>query len=145
MSPRELNPARVHATLARMRDLLADLDALVGLPTAAELEGDRGRRHIAERVLSQLVELAVSVNSHLAAVGLGEAPSDYRQSFDLVASTGAISEELAGSLRASAGLRNILVHEYLENDLGIVAAAIPRAHREFEAYIRQVAAHLGRH
>ncbi len=49
MSPRELNAARVHATLARMRALLGDLDALVGSPTVAELGRDRGRRHIAER------------------------------------------------------------------------------------------------
>jgi uncharacterized protein YutE (UPF0331/DUF86 family) len=145
VSPRELQPARVHAALRRMRELLEDLDELVGTPSAEDLEGDRARRHITERGLSQLVETAASVNSHLAAVGLGRAPADHRESFALAAEAGAISVELSEELRDSAGLRNVLVHAYLDVDLRVVAAAVPRAREGFAEYVRQVAAHLAEH
>jgi uncharacterized protein YutE (UPF0331/DUF86 family) len=145
VSLRKLQPARVHAALRRGRELLVDLDELVGEPTAEELTADRARRHITERILSQLVELAVSVNSHLAATLLGEAPADYRSSFDLAAKAGAIPAALAADLRDAAGLRNVLVHAYLDVDLGIVAAAVPRARSGFSAYVREVAEALQRH
>lgn len=125
-----------------MRELLGDLDDLVGTPTGEELESDRARRLITERVLTQLVDIAVGVNSHLAAGQLGRAPRDYRESFDMAAEAAAIPLEVARSLRDAAGLRNVLVHEYLEIDLDLVAAAVPRAREGFAGYVRAVAAFL---
>lgn len=145
MIPRALQPARVHASLRRLRELLVDLDELVGQPTAAQLASDRAVRHITERILSQLVEIAVSVNSHIAAVELGRAPKGYRDSFDLAATAGALPQELARQLRDEAGLRNVLVHQYLDVDLGVVAAAVPRAREGFSAYVREIARYLLEH
>jgi uncharacterized protein YutE (UPF0331/DUF86 family) len=145
VTPRALQPARVHASLRQLRELLADLDELVGEPTAAQLASDRALRHVTERVLSQLVEIAVSVNSHVAAVELGQAPGDYRESFDLMARAGALPAQLAAQLRGAAGLRNVLVHQYLDVDLGIVAEAVPIARERFRAYVREVARYLLEH
>jgi uncharacterized protein YutE (UPF0331/DUF86 family) len=127
MSPRELQVARVHASLARLRQLLDDLDAFVGEPSADDLGEDRARRYIAERILTQLVEVAVSVNSHVAAAVLGRAPVDHRASFDLAAEAGLLPAPLAADLRDATGLRNVLVHQYLDVDLQVVAEAVPRA------------------
>lgn len=125
-----------------MRELLGDLDDLVGTPTGEELRSDRARRLIAERILTQLIDIAVGVNSHLAAVQLGRAPRDHRESFDMAAEAAGIPTEVARSLRDAAGLRNVLVHAYLEIDLDLVAAAVPRARESFASYIRAVAAFL---
>ena len=111
----------------------------MGEPSADELRTDRALRHITERILVQLVEVAVSVNSHIAASQLGRAPADYRQSFDLAAAAGAVPAELAERLRAAAGLRTVLVHEYLEIDLALVAESVPQARGGFGAYVREVA------
>jgi uncharacterized protein YutE (UPF0331/DUF86 family) len=145
VSPQDLQPARVHASLTRLRELLSDLDDLVGEPSERQLRSDRARRHIAERVLTQLVEIAVSINSHIAAAELGRAPADYRESFELAATTGALPEELAHELRDATGLRNVLVHEYLDIDLSMVAASIPRARTGFAAYVREIARFLRDH
>jgi uncharacterized protein YutE (UPF0331/DUF86 family) len=144
VSPGDLQPARVHASLARLRELLTDLDDLVGEPSAEDLRADRALRHITERILVQLVEVAVSVNSHIAAAQLERSPTDYRQSFDLAATAGALPDELAGRLRDAAGLRNVLVHEYLEIDLALVARSVPQARAGFGAYVREVARFLQR-
>jgi hypothetical protein len=50
-----------------------------------------------------------------------------------------ISTDLATEVQASAGLRNILVHQYLDVDLGIVAAAVSAAIGDYSEYVRPVA------
>ena len=47
-------------------------------------------------------------------------------------------EDLAGRLARSAGTRNILVHQYLEVDLALLAGAFARVQPEYGEYIRQV-------
>ncbi len=51
---------------------------------------------------------------------------------------GLITQDLAASLALAAGLRNVLVHDYLDTDLEIVASAIPLARVQFEEYRQQV-------
>jgi len=47
-------------------------------------------------------------------------------------------------IEAYVGLRNILTHEYVDIDLGIVAQAVPRAREFFTDYVRAVARSLPR-
>ncbi|MDQ3538137.1 MAG: DUF86 domain-containing protein, partial [Actinomycetota bacterium] len=75
---------------------------LVGAVSAEKLQQDRARRYIAERILTQLVEVAAAVNSHIAAALLGRAPRDYADSFDEAARAGAIPEGLAQELHSRA-------------------------------------------
>jgi uncharacterized protein YutE (UPF0331/DUF86 family) len=102
----------VAVRLGLMNDLLGDLES-VGSVDAARLRSDRMARHAVERMLTQLVEFAVSVNSHIAAVA-GSVPGTYRESFFAAADAGFISTDLAERLAPSAGLRNILTHKYVE-------------------------------
>jgi uncharacterized protein YutE (UPF0331/DUF86 family) len=92
-----------------------------------------------ERLLSRLVDLAVDVNSHVAAARLGRAPSDYRESFELAVEAGLISAELADELKGSVGLRNVIVHEYVALDLDRVATAVPLAIDAYGRYVTSVA------
>jgi uncharacterized protein YutE (UPF0331/DUF86 family) len=106
---------------------------------AERLRRERPTRHIVERVLSQIVELAGSINAHIVASLLGRSPRSYADSFDEVARAGVIEWELAAALRPSAVMRNVLVHDYLEVDHGKVSAAIPLALDQYGQYLRHVA------
>jgi hypothetical protein len=64
-------------------------------------------RHAIERILSQLVELAVSINSHIVVARQGTSPTTYRQSFRDVGAIGVLPSELAARLAVAAGLRNV--------------------------------------
>jgi uncharacterized protein YutE (UPF0331/DUF86 family) len=138
MTPRDLNPRVLQVRLAMMRDLLADL-ALAGKVTVKRLETDRLLRYAIERILTQLVELASSINSHISAALLGKVSGTYQESFRLAAEAGVIDEELARALAPSVGLRNILVHVYVSIDLERVASAVPVAAAEYSEYVRHVA------
>lgn len=141
MTPPQLDAGSVHAKLRIMRQLLDDLDG-AGTIDRARLEHDRLLRYAVERILSQLVDMAVAINGHLAAVHLGMAPADYRESFELARRAGALDAALAARLAPSVGLRNILVHEYAAVDLGIVVRSVERARIEYREYVRSIARSL---
>lgn len=138
MTPPALDAALVHAKLHAMRELLDDLDA-AGPVDAARLTSDRMHRHAVERILTQLVELAAAVNGHLAVGRLGRGATTYRESFALAAEAGAVPPDLAQRLAPSAGLRNVLVHEYAQVDLALVARGVELARSDYRAYVREVA------
>lgn len=69
-------------------------------------------------------------------------PADLRESFEEMVEAGWLSEELAGRLKDSPGLRNVLVHEYVRIDLTIVASAVPMALDGFGEYVRAIASRL---
>jgi uncharacterized protein YutE (UPF0331/DUF86 family) len=76
---------------------------------------------------------------------LGRSPDSYADSFDEVARAGVLEWDLAAALRPSAGMRNVLVHDYLDVDHGKVAAAIPFALEQYGQYVRHVARWLRSH
>jgi len=137
MTPRDLDADVIQARLRLVNELLSDLRA-AGPITEVRLEEDRMLRHAVERILSQLVEIAVAVNGHVAAALLGAAPVSYRQSFSLAAKAGLIDKELAHRLEPSVGLRNILTHEYVEIDLRLVSAAASSALLDYADYANDV-------
>jgi len=63
---------------------------------------------------------------------------DYSISFIKAAEAGLISRDLAESIKGSAGMRNILVHEYMDIDDEKVYYAIPLAIKGYKEYIKQV-------
>lgn len=140
--PRPLDLAVVGRRLRLMSTLLEQLDGL-GTVDEARLLREPIVRLAVERVLSQLVDLAVDINSHLGSAVVGRAPERFRDSFDLAVEAGTLRPETSAALQGSTGLRNVLVHEYLDTDYALVADAVPQALEEFADYVRQVAQWAG--
>ena len=141
MTPRRLEPSILHVRLREIRRLLDDLDEL-GEVTAERLRRERVIRHAVERILIALVDLAVSINSHVAAARLDRAPLEYAESFRAAAEAGVIPDDLAGDLAPSAGLRNVLVHQYVEVDPARVAGSATLARSLYRRYVTATAAFI---
>ncbi len=138
---RGLDPELVERRLRRMRELLDFLGARRPL-TADELAADLATQLAVGKGLELLVEMAYAINSHVSIAGGGLPPDDYRSSFAAAASAGAISEELAERLAPSAGVRNVLVHEYLAVDFAQVSDALDEGVDDFRRYVEQVARYV---
>jgi uncharacterized protein YutE (UPF0331/DUF86 family) len=136
--PSALNAESVQRRLVALRERLDELGQL-GDITADRLEKDWMVRAAVERVLTQLVELAAQINTHIVTAAGNVPPTEYRESFAAAAEVGAISTELAAKIGPSAGLRNILVHQYLDADLEIVATSVAESITDYSAYVREVA------
>lgn len=138
MTPRRLDADAVVGKLRAMRRLLDTLHSL-GPVDRDRLDREFSTQLIVERIVSHLVDLAAGINAHVAAVEHGEAPRDLRRSFVAASATGMIEAELAERLAPSAGLRNVLVHAYLDLDVSQLVAAVPLATELYGEYVRQTA------
>jgi len=132
----------VERKLQLIAEDLGALSAFRDIPYE-ELVGDAVRLAAVERILERIVLRAVDVNEHLisdAATGTEEKTTrlTYKDTFLKLADYGVLSPELARRIAPSAGLRNILVHEYNDLDHRIVHAAIRTALAEYTAYIDAV-------
>lgn len=87
-----------------------------------------------QRAVQASIDLAHVV---IAKYGLG-LPSDYSQSFSLLAKHRVIRLETADILKKMVGFRNISVHEYQEIKGEIVQSIIEHHLDDFEKYYRQV-------
>lgn len=141
MTPHAIDWRSVRAKLRRIRELL---DQLVGMGRvdAARLSAEPVTALAVERILTLLVDLAFASNSHVVVGTLGRAPDTYGESFVLAAKAGMIDDKLAAAFRPSVGMRDVLVHDYLDVDRERVAAAVPLAVEQYGEYVRQVAAYL---
>lgn len=91
-----------------------------------------------ERLIQLIVECASDINSHTVVEKRQRPPKDYASSFLKAAEVGLISRELANKLKGSAGMRNIIVHEYMDIDDEKVYGVIPQAISDYRDYIKQV-------
>ena len=138
MTPRRLNPDSLSEKLSRMHELLDALDEL-GPMTPQRLREDEVHRAAGERWLTLVVDLAVSINLHVAAARIGHVRREYAQTFRQAAEVGLIDRELADQLVPSAATRNQLIHAYLDIDLDQLASAFALVGDQYREYARQVA------
>lgn len=141
MNPRRPDFDVVERRLRALADALADLSRLRGVDATA-LGSDPITRAAAERLLQVTVDLAVDVNSHLAAALLRRAPATGRESFRAAADAGVLSRTLADRLAPAAGLRNVLVHRYVDIDLHLVASAVANVLELMPRYVQEVGTFL---
>jgi uncharacterized protein YutE (UPF0331/DUF86 family) len=92
----------------------------------------------AERLVQLVVECATDINNHVVVETGNRPPEDYSVSFLRAADVGLISRSLADRLKGSAGMRNVLVHEYMEIDDSVVHRALPMTIEGFSEYLKQV-------
>ena len=85
-----------------------------------------------------IVECASDINTHVILESGERPPENYSSSFIKAAEVKLINNELANKLKGSGGMRNIIVHEYMEIDDKKVYEVIPTAISDYKEYIRQV-------
>ncbi len=134
----EFDLAVVTRRLTMMSELLHDLrHDFFADPSV--LHEDTTTRYAVERILTLLVDLAVGINAHFLATRLGLSPDTARDSFTMLAAHNVLERELADRLAPSVGLRNLLIHQYVDVDLELVARAVGHARRDYRDYIQALA------
>lgn len=83
----------------------------------------------AERQLQILVEAAIGVAKHWVKTDSGSAPSDAYSSFEKLSQLGNVSRDELLQWRKVIGLRNALVHDYLNFNIDVLQRVL--AQRQF--------------
>ncbi|MGQ0814265.1 MAG: type VII toxin-antitoxin system HepT family RNase toxin [Gemmatimonadota bacterium] len=137
-----LRPEFVERKLQLITDDLGQLAAFQA-ETYESLIADVLKLAAVERILERIILRAIDVNEHLiSALATGEEERTtrltYRDTFLRLADYGVYSPEFAAQIAPSAGLRNILVHEYNDVDHRIVFNAIQTTLRQYADYVEQI-------
>jgi len=127
----------VRRKLARLNMYLDKLKPIADT-TFDEYISDFYKKTSTERLIQIIVECASDINSHVVLESGQRPPEDYASSFIRAAEVGLINHELASKLKGSGGMRNIIVHEYMDIDDRKVYEILPIAISDYKEYIRQV-------
>jgi uncharacterized protein YutE (UPF0331/DUF86 family) len=69
-------------------------------------------------------------------------PQSYREIIELLGARGILPHDFVARMRGMPGFRNILVHDYLAVDTGIVWNLLQEGPGQFKEFIARIAAHL---
>lgn len=97
---------------------------------------------LAERYLHLAMECVLDLANHFIAEADLPTPETNEDSFSRLEDASEIDAALAGRLRAWAGYRNVLVHEYLNINHGIAWTAIHDELTDLETFARWAAGKL---
>ena len=119
--------------LSKLEELLTKLRPLAELERQ-EFLADDVAQSLAERWLHLAMECSLDLAHHLIASEGWPSPGTYRETFQVLAKHGVLPEELAVQMEGWAGMRNVLVHLYLEIDHGLVFEALSTELGQLEAF-----------
>ena len=135
-----MTPLEIEVIRKKLAVIQENLKALEPIRVMAEEEylQDLYRRKATERLLQELIEAAIDINTHAIIESGNAAPDDYYQSFLKAGEIGVLPSGLAAKLAPSAGLRNRLVHEYDRINHAIILSAVGEALELYPQYILAV-------
>ena len=140
MSPGRTDSPVVRRHLAALHVALANLRRHSGA-TPGMLRADMDLRWTVEHGLQLCAQNAIDIATHLASAA-GLDASDYASAIDRLTGMGVLTAAFGARFRQIAGFRNVLVHDYIEVDLDVVARVLDENLHDFEEFARLVERHL---
>lgn len=95
-----------------------------------------------ERYLQLAIQCLLDIGSHIVAEQKLGAPAEYRDIFRILGKEGILPNDFALSIAPLAGLRNILVHDYVSIDREALYELIEEKLGDFETFAGFIADYL---
>jgi uncharacterized protein YutE (UPF0331/DUF86 family) len=99
---------------------------------------DTKKQILVERLLERIVGRLIDINYHILSEEYSFVPQDYKESFVKIGAKGVVPIILAKEMSRSAGLRNVLAHEYDEIDYKKVYKSISLALNQLPKYLKYI-------
>lgn len=108
-----------------------------------EVKKDFYKQNTMERLLEKIIMRAVDINEHIISELADEKtkiPETYRETFTEMSNLGIYPKEFGEAISKSAGIRNILVHDYDsdEVDYGRIYSSVSGCLREYHQYCEYI-------
>jgi uncharacterized protein YutE (UPF0331/DUF86 family) len=141
-----VSPVEAEIVRRKLTVIVENLNALapIGKMSREEYLQDIYKRKAAERLLQEMIEAAIDINTHCIVQTVHAAPDDYYESFIEAGMLKIISADLAEKLAPSAGLRNRLVHEYDFLEHSLVLDAVKMAEELYPEYVKEIEKYISR-
>lgn len=92
----------------------------------------------AEHYFQVAIQAALDIGGMLLAVRSVKVPQGYAEIFPALAEAGVLPKDFADELVGMAKLRNVLVHMYLQVDLGLLYSYLQNKVGDFERFVEYV-------
>jgi len=134
-----LNHTFLQRKIKLIQEDLARLEPL-GHFSFHEVAKDPVKYAATERLLERIITRAIDINRHcIAELGKGnEVVRTYEDTFLRLGDLAVLPQTLAKAIAPSAGLRNVLVHEYDEVDERLVYQSVGHALTQYTKYCDQL-------
>ena len=136
-----VSPERLEEKFRRLGEYLAVLRELRSVPAQA-LVGDLVRMGSVKYYLQVSIESCIDVAQHVIASEGFRPPSDYADTFTVLAERGILEQDFAERLRRMAKFRNRLVHLYGEIDDRQVVKVLGEDLGDFDRFRERILAML---
>jgi uncharacterized protein YutE (UPF0331/DUF86 family) len=110
-----VDPESIDARLERLTELLAESERIRAAGRAAYDAGLRDQL-AAQHAIQLAIQICVDIGAHLIAELALRMPDDYKGVFATLREPLGLAPDLVAGLSAAAGMRNVLVHAYLDVD-----------------------------
>ena len=140
MGPGEIDVQIIRRHLAALRESLEVLTAHSDV-SLEELDTDTELLWVVERGLQLCAQNALDIATHIAASRGRDVP-DYASAIDELGRLGVLDRDFVREFRNVAGFRNVLVHGYLEVDLGLLHALLHERLGDFESFAASIDGYL---
>ena len=124
--------------IGKIRKCVANLDTITRKHSKEEFLADEMLKAAAERNVQVAIQSILDICNHIVADMKLEVPDEEKQAFQIMAAHQLISQALADTLGSMAGMRNVLVHEYLEIDHDRLYSVMTNRISDFEELITAV-------
>jgi|GraSoiStandDraft_4_1057263.scaffolds.fasta_scaffold56848_1 uncharacterized protein YutE (UPF0331/DUF86 family) len=127
----------IQARIEKIRESIARLRKFGTMSEDQFCEDDDSSK-LAERHLEIAIQAAIDIGHHVIAdMDLG-LPQDYKDVFRILAKHNIISSHLGKKLESMTGMRNVLVHDYLQLDVHRIYAAIKNDLGDLDEFIAAI-------
>jgi uncharacterized protein YutE (UPF0331/DUF86 family) len=140
MGPGKIDVEVVRRHLAALRESLQVLATRRDL-SLDELDTNTQERWMVERGLQLCAQNVLDIATHIAASRGRDVP-DYASAIDELGRLGVLSREFVQEFRSVAGFRNVLVHGYIEVDLGVLTTLLRDRLGDFESFAVDIESYL---
>jgi uncharacterized protein YutE (UPF0331/DUF86 family) len=124
--------------IGQIRKCVEALETIRRMHTKKRFLTDAMIQAAAERNMQVAIQSVLDICNHVVADMRLEVPDEEKQAFQIMASHKLIPQQLAKTLTQMTGMRNVLVHEYLDVDHARLYAAMTNNLGDFEKLIKAV-------
>ena len=107
-----------------------------------EFTQDVAHYELALRHIQIAIQACLDIAKHIVAAKSFERPKELKETFLVLGKMKVISQDLAEKLSEATGVRNILVHSYLEVDLNEIYSHIQNDLPDFDKFVDEIGEYL---
>jgi len=133
-----VNPDILYSRLEKLKEYITILKSLQDYPES-EFINTPLLHGGGERYVQLSVECMLDIGKHIIADSRYRSPQDYKDVFQVLLEENIISIKLCERLKKWAGLRNIIVHDYMKLDTKKIYDVICHDLTDIKQYIKKVA------